>query len=56
MNSQDRVLVLASDGVWDFIDSQEILELCNSSSGNPEIAAKKIVQRAADRWTKVVLH
>lgn len=53
MNSSDRVLVLASDGVWDFIESPEIMEICNSALGNPEIVAKKIIQTAADRWSKV---
>lgn len=55
MNSSDRVIVLASDGVWDFLDSSEVIELCNSSLGNPESVAKKIVQTAADRWAKVIL-
>ncbi len=42
----------ASDGVWEFISSQEAVDLVHSvsQSSSPEEAAKALVDEATKRW------
>ncbi len=48
----DRFMILASDGVWEFISSQEAVDLVHSvtQSSSPEEAAKALVDEATKRW------
>jgi len=47
----DRFLILASDGIWEFITNEEAVMIaagCNS----PDDAAAQLVSEAHSRWTK----
>lgn len=48
------MLILASDGVWDFFNPKDSLERCIPfmPTMNAESAAKKIVKDVASRWSK----
>ena len=50
---QDAFLILASDGVWEFIESAEAVEIvgCIFSKGwSAEAACKHLIARAAVEW------
>jgi len=51
-SEQDRFMILASDGVWEFIDNQAAVDLVASATarGGPEEAAKALVDEATKRW------
>lgn len=50
----DRIMVLASDGVWEFISNKEVIEMVapyyerNSPSG----ACERVMREAVARWKK----
>jgi serine/threonine protein phosphatase PrpC len=49
VEAEDRILILASDGIWEFISSQaamEIVEACN----DPHEAAHKLIDAAWEIW------
>jgi len=41
---QDRFLVLASDGVWDVISSEDAVSIC-AAQATPELAAQTLLRR-----------
>uniref|UniRef100_A0A7S2YJN7 PPM-type phosphatase domain-containing protein n=1 Tax=Entomoneis paludosa TaxID=265537 RepID=A0A7S2YJN7_9STRA len=45
----DRFLVVATDGLWEFVDSQETVELVEAQAG-PTDAVDVLVTEAATRW------
>eukprot|EP00775_Hariotina_reticulata_P001400 gene1400-1743_t len=45
----DKLLILASDGVWEFISSQEAVELVGNSK-TPEEGCRALVDEAFRRW------
>lgn len=46
---QDRFMVIASDGIFEFIPNEEVLELV-SSCATVEAAAEKLIKTAKKRW------
>lgn len=48
-------MVLASDGVWDVMETKDVLEKCNSFLPRKAAsdAAKRIVRDAATIWNRV---
>jgi serine/threonine protein phosphatase PrpC len=46
---EDKILVLASDGVFEFIENQAVIDLCVESK-NPEDACAKVVDLAYQQW------
>lgn len=50
----DKMIILASDGVWDFFTPRDVIERCIPfiPTMNSESAAKKIVKDVASRWSK----
>lgn len=54
--SEDRFMILASDGIWEFISNQEAVELVARYSGDKgqhaDDAVKKLVEEAVNRWHK----
>jgi serine/threonine protein phosphatase PrpC len=46
---QDRFLVVATDGLWEFVENQETVELVEAQSG-PTDAVDVLVTEAATRW------
>lgn len=47
--STDRFLVVATDGLWEFVDNQETVELVDAQAG-PTDAVDVLVTEAATRW------
>ena len=51
-----KFLIFASDGVWEFISSQEAVDIVgkyyNQSSSDPQLAAVKLVEEGIKRWEK----
>ena len=44
------MLVLASDGVWDFIDDQEVIDTAKKFRPDANAACKALVEMASSRW------
>ena len=51
VNASDRVLILGSDGVWEFMTNQEVLNIY-SLCKDPKIACDRIVEEASKRWSQ----
>ena len=56
LKKQDRILVIASDGLWEFMDNQEVLDTIlpfyKKSPKHPEKAIDKLVSKATMKWQK----
>jgi len=51
LNPLDHVLLLCSDGVWEFITAQEAVDLVNQfDSSRAMVAAERLAKWAWDRW------
>lgn len=48
----DKFMILASDGVWEFISNQEAVDLVAQvgAKSGPEEAVKALVDEATKRW------
>ncbi len=49
VTKEDEVLVLASDGVFEFLPNQDIIDIC-STSNDPVVAASRVVNTAYHKW------
>ena len=50
ITSDDRFMILATDGVWEFIPSQEAVDIVASElDQGAEHACRKLIQTAAER-------
>ena len=49
LGPRDRFLIVASDGVWEFIGSQEAVEIVGRCS-DPATGARALVAAARERW------
>lgn len=51
---EDKFLVIASDGVWEFISNEEVVNMIVPYwlQGNPEEACNKIVKESVAHWKK----
>lgn len=49
---EDEYLIMASDGVWEFISSQEAVEIVQSCLEEEEVpeACQELIEEAASRW------
>merc|ERR1712207_47328 len=53
LTSEDHLLLLCSDGVWEFITPQEACDLVNEfPSAKAMVAAERLAKEAWDRWIK----
>jgi len=50
INDTDRFIIIASDGVWEFLSSQEAVDIVVACS-NPQQAASKLLTAAYELWT-----
>ena len=52
MTPQDKVIILASDGVWEFLENQEVAEIVYPYflQKNAEGAAENLVRAAFKQW------
>jgi len=48
----DSFIIVASDGVWEFITNQEAVDIVASAEGNPQKASELLYQEADARWRK----
>ena len=55
MNRSDKVIVLASDGVWEFMQNDEVARIVYPffEKRNAEGAAEALVKEAFKRWKRV---
>jgi len=47
---EDTLLILASDGVWEFITSQEAVAICQAKYPNATAATKALIKESAAKW------
>lgn len=54
LDSSDKFIVLASDGIWEFISNEECVEIISSVlfSGNLSTAIDLLINTATYRWNK----
>lgn len=54
MNSQDKVIILASDGVWEFLENQQVADIVYPYflQRNAEGAAENLVRAAFKTWKR----
>ena len=48
--ADDTCLVLASDGVWEFVTSEEALAIVQAKAGDASSAAKALIRESSARW------
>ena len=48
LDEKDCVIVLATDGVWDVMENEEVMQLANA--GGPAKSCQEIVTACARRW------
>ena len=52
-SNSDKFLIIASDGLWEFISSQEAVEMVAANLGAPnEQICNILIEEAASRWKK----
>lgn len=52
LQEDDRYIVICSDGVWDVLNCDNIIELMRPNGNDMQEAAKKIVSRSKTEWAK----
>ena len=55
LDAEDQFMILASDGVWEFIYSQEAVDMVSKSlrEGNSVTqACQELIEQAAQRWAE----
>jgi len=50
LTGEDECLILASDGVWEFVSSQEALDICYQHRDNAALACKALIKYSAQTW------
>jgi serine/threonine protein phosphatase PrpC len=53
LTTAHRLMIMASDGIWEFIDSQEAVDIIAPfvDKADPHAAAEALVREAVKRWT-----
>jgi serine/threonine protein phosphatase PrpC len=51
LDPADEVLVVASDGVWEYMTNEEVIALVGKAK-DAEEAARELVSTAEERWRK----
>jgi protein phosphatase 1L len=52
LSATDEFFVIASDGVWHVMSSQEVVDLVHSTTGTPEEVSQAVVSAAVERQSK----
>ncbi len=50
-NREDLILVMASDGLWEFMTDQEVIDIA-SKAQEPRFAVDRLISEANERWMK----
>lgn len=55
INLESSFIVIASDGVWEFLDNQKVVDLVRPffSNRDPEGACETLINEATKFWQKV---
>ena len=48
---EDLILVLASDGLWEFMSDQEVIDIAATTT-EPRYAVDKLISEANERWMR----
>ena len=52
LREDHRVLILGSDGVWDFVSGEEAVNIAREHSDDATQAAKVLINTAMERWDR----
>ena len=54
LHPEDKYLVIASDGVWEFLDNQRVANISSTymRMSEPETAVKSVMREALHAWKK----
>jgi serine/threonine protein phosphatase PrpC len=52
LSKHEKCLVIASDGIWDVLSNQQIMDICQNHHGDPHQACREIVETAHREWLK----
>lgn len=57
LTEEDKIIVLASDGVWEFLSNDQVMNLILPyfHKNQPEAACEKIIKESVNWWKKVYL-
>jgi len=49
-----QFIVIASDGIWEFLENKEVMEIVMPfyKSNDPDAASKKLIEEATKKWTE----
>ena len=50
ITGSDKFIVLASDGVWDYLDNQKVVDIAAKHINDPRRASSEIVKQAREQW------
>ena len=50
-NREDLILVMASDGLWEFMSNQEVVDIAFTCT-EPRYAVDKLISESSERWMK----
>jgi serine/threonine protein phosphatase PrpC len=48
---EDLILILASDGLWEFMSDQEVMDIALNTT-EPRFAVDKLINEANERWMR----
>lgn len=51
LNREDIILVMASDGLWEFMSNQEVMDITLQTT-EPRFAVDRLISEANDRWMR----
>jgi serine/threonine protein phosphatase PrpC len=57
LKEDDKFLIVASDGVWEYLENQEVAELIAPFylRGDLDLACERVIRVASEVWQKVSL-
>lgn len=50
LSPNDKFMVLASDGVWEFLESEQVIKIVEECNGNEVAAAKAVCDKSYELW------
>lgn len=48
---EDLIMVMASDGLWEFMSDQEVMEIAHSTT-EPRFAVDRLISESNERWMR----
>lgn len=53
LNPADKYIIIASDGVFEFLGNQQVIDLLSNNEGDLIVAAKTIVEKSYNLWLEI---